>query len=229
MPRALPKQYPSALRGAARLGVGRMKTDLQGSVRQRSWDKTNCRRWRLYQRLCGVILALGLALGPGPGVGAGEPRTVSPEELKAAFLLSFPKYVEWPARAFAGPDSAIVFGIVGDDRLSAELERLGTGKTANGRGLVFRRLTSRDEFSGCHILFVSATQAPSTSEVLGKVAGRSVLTVGESPDFLGRGMIALTQKDRKMTIEINLAEATAAQLVISSKLLGVATVRGRPN
>jgi hypothetical protein len=225
--RAVPPAAAPMLPGLHALVSGRMTEHLQGRTWRSSWKSSNCWCGRLYPLLHRLLVIVGLVGVMGAGAVADEPPTFSPEQLKAAFLLNFPKYVEWPADAFAAPEAEIVFGIVGDESLSAEIERLGAGKKANGRAFKFRRLTPRDELGGCHILFIAASQAQRTPELLVKAAGRSVLTVGEHPNFLGQGMIALAQKDRKITLEINLAAATAAQLKISSKLLGVATVKGR--
>jgi hypothetical protein len=191
-------------------------------------------RWagRRVGRLCGGLAAAALVclLGAGPAAGADDTRAFSAEELKAAFILNFPKYVEWPTNTFAAAGAPIVFGVLGDEPLSAEMEKMSASKQVNGRAVVIRRLAANADLTGCHLLFVSESRAAQAAEVLATLKGRSVLTVGESADFLERGgMINLARKDRKISLEINLAAATAAQLRISSRLLGVATVKNRPD
>lgn len=175
-------------------------------------------------------LALALWVGASMSSVADEAKALSAEQLKAAFILNFPKYVEWPTNAFATTNTPIVLGMVGDEKLCAEIEGMGADKKVNGRPLVIRRVTADAELEGCQILFIAAPQARRTPELLAKLKGRGVLTVGENENFLeSGGMINLVRKDRKIGLEINLAPATAADIKISSKLLGVATVKGRPN
>jgi hypothetical protein len=182
------------------------------------------RRWC---RLGGLLLLLGAGAS---AVVAEETKALSAGQLKAAFILDFPQYVEWPTNRFAAGDTPIIVGVLGDEKLSAELERMGGDKKINGRAVVIRRVTPEESPDGWHILYVAAAQAQRAPELLARLQGRSVLTVGESEDFLERGgMVNLVRKERKYALEINLAPATAAQLKISSKLLSVATVKGRPN
>src|ERR1044071_4343634 len=41
-------------------------------------------------------------------------------QVKAAFLVNFPKYVDWPATAFKDTNSPITVGIFGDDNVANE-------------------------------------------------------------------------------------------------------------
>lgn len=74
-------------------------------------------------------------------------------EIKAAFLLKFPTYVEWLATGFFAPDSPLLVGVVDDD-IAASLERIAPGQVINGRPLQIRRLQPWDNPQGLHVLFV---------------------------------------------------------------------------
>jgi hypothetical protein len=159
---------------------------------------------------------------------AAEPLPES--QVKAAFLINFPRYVEWPAAAFTATNSPIVIAVLGKTEVTAELQKIIAGRIVNGRSIVLKQLVSGDETGGCHILFLSAAESQLAPFLLAKLKDRSVLTVGESADFLERGgLIKLTRRDQKIALEINLSAADQAGLKISSKLLSVASVvKGKP-
>src|SRR5687768_963347 len=64
------------------------------------------------------------------------PRSLAQDrqyQLKAAFLVNFAQYVEWPPQAFATGDSPFVFGVLGDNPFGPALKDLVAGELINGR------------------------------------------------------------------------------------------------
>jgi hypothetical protein len=157
---------------------------------------------------------------------AADAKTPTVHEIKAAFLLNFPKYVEWPASAFGEKTSAIVLTILGDRKVEGELRRMAAGKSFNGRGFEVRAAGSPAEVSmDTHIVFIGAAERRHTLEVISRLGASHVLTVGDNENFTASGgMINLARNERRIQLEINLVPADAASLKISSKLLRVADV-----
>ena len=174
-------------------------------------------------RKCICIVAL-MAFGDGM-LGAAE-LPPSEYQVKAAFLINFPKYVDWPASAFAQTNSALVIGVLGESKITAEIQKLlVTTRTINDRMIIFTNFASGVEPGGCHILYIPASEQRRSTDVLAKLNGSTVLTVGESADFLdGGGIINMALRDKKIALEVNLIAADAARLKISAKLLSVASV-----
>jgi hypothetical protein len=149
----------------------------------------------------------------------------SEDKIKAAYLVNFPKYVNWPAEAFAGPDSPIVFAVLADIPLTEEIRKLVAGRTVNGRSIVLEQLRSGEKPGVCHMLFVSAEAQRRSPNLVTTLMGSCILTVGESADFLDRGgIINLAVRNRALLMEVNLASAGDARIEISSKLLALASV-----
>ncbi|MDB6129004.1 MAG: hypothetical protein JWM04_111 [Verrucomicrobiales bacterium] len=163
-------------------------------------------------------------------VGFSAETLSSEPQVKAAFLINFAKYADWPSNAFEKANSPIVLGVLGDNKVGEELQKVIAGRVINGREIVLKRANSIDEAGACHILFISNAEQQHTPTLLEQVKGH-VLTVGESPDFLEKGgVINLVRKDQKIALEVNLLAADKAQIKISSKLLSVATlVKGKAN
>jgi hypothetical protein len=165
----------------------------------------------------------------GLGTAFAQPTRPSEDQVKAAFLLNFPKYVEWPAEIFAATNSPITLATLGDTSLGEELREMVKDRIVNGRPLVFTVLTE-NAVHDCHILFVPEAAQRRLPAILEKLKGASVLTVGESDDFLDTGgAVSLVRRERRIRMEVNLAAAKQARLKISSKLLSVAdVVKGKP-
>ncbi len=173
---------------------------------------------RVAALLTGVVILAG-----GMPRADGQPTAPTEDQVKAAFVVNFAKYVVWPDGVFARPDSPIVIATLGETGLTAELRRMVPGKTTAEHPMTFKVL-QEDDARDCHILFVpvSARHVPALLE---KLRGSRVLTVGENDDFLARGgIINLTRRERKIRLQVNLEAARPQGLKISSKLLGVAEI-----
>ena len=173
--------------------------------------------------LCALLVMAAGWIAEAPVSIAEEPLP-SEYQVKAAFLVNFPKYVNWPAEAFAGTNSPIVIAVLGETKVTGEIQEVIAGRAVNGRNIVLKRLASGEESGVCHILFVSAAEQRRSPNLLGRLKG-GVLTVGESDDFLeSGGIINLARRDQRIALEVNLTAAGDARIEISSKLLSVASV-----
>jgi hypothetical protein len=171
-------------------------------------------RWWLACLLC-AALSLGVLAHTAAPEPAGE------YQVKAAFLLNFTKFIEWPADAFEGPASPFAICILGDDPFGASLNRLVEGEEANGRKLVVQRLRRAPAPKACQLLFVGREERDVTRMLAG--LGPGVLTVGEADRFLHEGgIIAFVLEDRRVRFDINQTAAANASLAMSARLLNVA-------
>ncbi len=151
--------------------------------------------------------------------------TPTEHEVKAAFIVNFTRFVDWPQGTFAKADAPFVIGIVGRDTFGGAIERATQGKSAGGHSLTVRRVHSDAEFKACQILFVSPSEGERVPKIVAAVKGSPVLTVGEAPGFAKRGgVINLLAEGDRVRIEVNADAAARAHLVVSSRLLGIAKV-----
>lgn len=179
-------------------------------------------------RAIGLTVALLCAAAGGPA----SAQTRAPQNeyaVKAAFLFNFAKFVEWPPEAFPTADSPVVIGIVGSDPFGSILDDLTRDERINGRSILVRRLKWDDDIASCHLLFVSPSEWRQMPQLVARLDGTSVLTVGEHDGFAtSGGMIHLAREDYRIRFEINLRAAERARLKISSKLLSLATIVSGP-
>jgi len=182
------------------------------------------RRWTtLSQRiawLCGFVL-LGFA---PPAVAAGSAPSAE-YQLKAVFLFNFAQFVEWPAQAYRDAQAPLVIGILGEDPFGAFLDQLVRGEKVGDRPLIVRRFQRVDDIDECHILFISRSEAATLTQVLGRLKGRSLLTVSDLDTFTRQGgIVRFVTENGKIRLRINVEAAKACELTISSKILRPAMI-----
>jgi hypothetical protein len=175
----------------------------------------------------GLLLLLLISAGlPKIGFAQSSPEN----ELKAVFLLNFVRYVEWPASAFASSNSPIVIGVLGNDPFRGALDKAAKGEKVRDRKIVVRHLESTEDARDCHLLFVSADGRSRMREITTRLSGLPILTASDTEGFLETGgMICLCPgPNQKLKIVIQIDKVKSAGLSVSSKLLGLAEVRGKP-
>lgn len=153
-------------------------------------------------------------------LGAADAEETVEFKVKAAYLLNFAKFVEWPARKFAAPDSPIIVGVWGQDPFGNILDDTVAGRTVDGRKFQILRITEPDGATNCHILYISLSERLRDARVIPEMQKHHVLTIGESDPFLAEGgIIRFHRHEDKVRFNINPQAAERAGLKISSKLL----------
>ena len=119
------------------------------------------------------------------------------------------------------------FCIFGHDPFGSTLDEVLRGKSVNNREFLARRIKEYPELKTCQLVFVSWQEDKHLPEILSSVKGASVLVVGESADFAGRGgTVQFFLDANKLRFAVNLDAAKRARLQISSKLLALAKIVG---
>ena len=173
--------------------------------------------------------AAGTFVAPLPACAA-QARLTAPElELKAAYLLSFLRFVRRATPSASRDAEPIAVAVVGDDGLGQALQRAVQGKRLDGRSIVVTSLREPDRLDTYDMVFIGFARPAAVDRALAQAQGAPVLTVGENEDFVGRGgMIGLFLEERKLRFAINVGAADQAGLHISSSLLSLAAeVHGR--
>jgi hypothetical protein len=186
---------------------------------------TGGRRRRRAGALAGIC-TIGLVLAQGLWPQAVGPTRSGDESLeyrvKAAYLLNFTRYVDWPSPS-TGADSSLSICVLGADPFGRVLDATVAGRTAHGRSLRVRRLRSATESAGCEVVFVSAETWRRSPESLKSLERPGSLTVGESEQFarLG-GVIGFVMLDQTVRFVVNDEARDRARLRISSRMMALA-------
>src|SRR3954470_24994305 len=84
-------------------------------------------------------LMLAIWLAALPGMGADSAAQTLEYRVKAAFLLNFTKFTEWP-EAEASKETPISICVVGGDPFGNTLDQIVEGEAADGRKIVVLRV-----------------------------------------------------------------------------------------
>jgi hypothetical protein len=166
-----------------------------------------------FRLLVTALLSCASAYPDNPAQRASE------NDVKAAFVYNFVKFVEWPGTV-AEQRGPVVMCVMGKDPFGDSLRRAVDGRKVNGRPIAVRQINDVRAVVSCHVLFVSASESAHTPEIVRAVLAWSILTVGEGEQFIERGgMVAFLMKGDRVQFQINAKAASEAGLKISSKLL----------
>lgn len=168
-----------------------------------------------------IALALSAWLLASPPARA-QSRTPTSEEVEAAYLYQFGRYVEWPPDRSPARQTFLIC-ILGMDPFGAALDDIVADKVIDGRPIAVRRISVPDDSAGCRILFVSPSEDSRVPAILDALDRAAIVTVGRGAQFTQRGgMIAFTAVERRVRFVVNLPATQAAGLRLSSQLLRVA-------
>lgn len=183
----------------------------------------SARRLRTPRATTLLVLAMGLLLSVPVAARAQGAAASKEHQIKAAFLYNFARYVDWPADRFGDENSPLVVAVLGKHPIEQELSSLAKERSAKGRPVEVRLVTSPEEIASAHILFVPTGEEARLPPSLRDTAG--VLTVGESAEFARRGgVITFILVADKIRFEINQGSGERAGLKLSGQLLKLATV-----
>src|SRR5690606_14440312 len=98
-------------------------------------------------------------------------------DLEAAFLYQFTTFVEWPPGILDNPDQRLVIGVIGARELADSLEKLSGERSGAGRQIDIRRIGTRNNLEGVHLVFVDGRITRNAENLLMLAIEKSVLTV----------------------------------------------------
>src|SRR5438445_13746410 len=101
-------------------------------------------------RLLLFLTAGLLAAAPAPA----RADAAKEYQVKAACLLNFAQFIEWPATSFSDSGTPITVGVLGDDPFGRALEQTFQDETVQGRKLVVTRSRQIEDLKTCHLVFI---------------------------------------------------------------------------
>ena len=179
-------------------------------------------RARLLRLAAGV--AAGAALGGRSGTALGQAvRQATEAEIKAAYLLRFIGFVEWPDAAFPDPEAPLRMGVLDADGVAAELTAMARGRLVGRRPIVPQRLRGEEGLSGLHALFVGRDSKARLAGLVAAAGAQPLLTVAENGDAPVPGSaITFVIVDGRVRFDVVPPVAERLHVKISSRLYAVA-------
>jgi hypothetical protein len=176
-----------------------------------------------FAQLCAVVLRIALLLGC-----AVEPAYAEDSleyKIKAAYLYNFTKFITWPLIQ----DRTFNICLLGNDPFQDLLLKLEE-KTAQDKPIHVIYYDSAEKISNCQIIYFGDSNQTTSSSLANTLAFKNLdgsLTVGSQPLFAeSGGMIGFALEHDKIRLHINAKTLKRSGLVISAKLLEVASIVG---
>lgn len=171
------------------------------------------------RRIVLLCMALSLLGWNPPARAAGQ---ADEAQVKAAYLYNFAKFIHWPDEAFAGPESALVIGVLGKNAIEKPL-RLLQGKSIQNHPIEIQVYSQLSDIGTCHILYLPSTAIADSTLWREALSSKAVVSVSDSRRFAAKGgIIELIPVRGRLRFIINLGMAKDQQLKVGSQLLSLA-------
>ena len=171
-------------------------------------------------RLVSILFAIVLFFPPRSSAQQVRPTE---QQVKAAYLFNFGKFVRWPSDHALRSDS-LEMCVLGKDPFGELLDSTVAGESIEGRKINVRRLVHLQDSAPCNILFVSSSEEGQLAPILKVARQNGTLTVSDIPNFAERGgIIGFVMQQGRIRFAVNREAAEQSRLTLSSELLKVAS------
>jgi hypothetical protein len=169
-----------------------------------------------------VFSTLIILVLTAPWNAGAQERSYSEYEVKAAFIYSFVKFIDWPEKSLASSKAITTFCVIGRAPFGGALDEI-QGRVVRGKSLEVQHISSLRDLKECQVLFISSSERERLPKIVEAAKEANILTVGDSAGVGKQGvMINLFVLEKKVKFEVNVERARQARLIVSSKLLKLA-------
>lgn len=139
----------------------------------------------------------------------------SDSALKARYLFSFLKFMDWPDSSLA----EIRLCTLGNTDVNSSLSQYHES-TANGQSVVIDTAVDINKARSCQLLFISQSSTEDWRAVIHELKSEAIVTVADIEGFSYRGgMIEFIEHRHRLRFMINQEVAQAKSVKVDSKLL----------
>jgi hypothetical protein len=171
---------------------------------------------------CWIALCIG-SFAPLCGPQSAKAQAIGEYQVKAAYLYSFAKFIDWPPGTFTNATDPILLCVLNVRSFQVQLIQVAGNKQVAGHPVLVTLVQDGKQSRNCQELFISSSQSQETPQIIDDLRGTSVLTVGETNDFVEQGgIINFIVLGDRVQFQVNQKAATQARLHMSSQLLSVA-------
>ena len=142
----------------------------------------------------------------------------------AVLTLNLARFTTWPDEVFNRETPVLNLCVIGNSIVQLSFAKIDK-KRINIKTLRVINLSRLRNLSQCHLIYISQMDRKVLMQVLLELKNRPILTVGENSQFIkAGGMIGLVKINGKIQLNINLSIVKKSGLVVSSRILKLATI-----
>lgn len=173
---------------------------------------------------CRLLLVLALLPGSVAAQALG-----SDAHAKARLVVTFARFVQWPADRFASDDAPLQLCVAHDSATLAEAFRLQLTTPSPGRPMQLQLTPALPGHAGlgapagdCHLLYIDGSAPRRMAELL-PPPHEPVLTMAQLDGFASRGgMVELVVVNDSLRFDVNLSALQQARLGVRAGVLKLA-------
>jgi len=157
------------------------------------------------------------------------PQSIEKQTVLAALTINIARFTTWPELVFKEPESTFNLCIYGDNVVQQSFSNLINNKQVNKRPIHIINISRLRELNQCQLIYISELERNKLIPLLLELKDKPILTIGENSEFLkAGGLVGLENIKGKIQLTINLAIIKQSKLIISSRLLKLATIVNYP-
>jgi len=169
------------------------------------------------------LLAVMLTIVPVSSSCAQQKEIEKAYKIKAAFLLNFAKFINWPEESFQSDKKSFKICVLGDSPFGSSLSPF-TSRSVCRKKIDLQYLSTVHQAESCQLLFVSASEKENFGIIQRTLGDRPIAMVSDIEGFAqSGGTIEFVSEENKLSFIINLRRAREQRLEIHSALLNLAS------
>ncbi len=147
-------------------------------------------------------------------------------QIKSVFLEQFTRFIEWPETSEVSDTlTPFVIAVIGENPFGSILEKTFAKQKIKNSTVEIRYLSTPNEISNCHILFISKSNKNILPDILSHTEGKPILTISDTEGFAQENvLINFYLYGNKIKFEINEKAVHESGFDISYILFNLAKV-----
>lgn len=158
-------------------------------------------------------------------IGSVSANQYDENTLKSVFIEKFTRFIEWPSDSdVINKEIPFRLGVYGDTPMLKIIDNIYSKEPIQEKKVEIIRIEKHNIFD-CDLLLISNEKEENINEIIEKLKGKPILTIGESSIFAKHGaMISYKIEDNRIKFIINQRKAAESGFRVSYHLLNLAEV-----
>lgn len=146
-------------------------------------------------------------------------EAVKQENVIAAYIYNFTKFLEWPTN----DSNYFYISIIGESKIIKPLNMIAEKEKINGKEIVIDEINDISNLKPNSMLYLSPGEEYKLQAILRKTSNMNILTISNSDGFARKGVcINFSVVNNKLKFEINRKAIEEAGIVPNTRLLSLA-------
>lgn len=154
----------------------------------------------------------------------GNSKSSLEDKVKAAYILNFIRYTDWPKDAFPTSESPLVMCVLSSDTFGNILQQTISVAKGLQRKIELKQMKEpHDSLDQCHVVFLARSYTSKELNLIVTLKQKSILSISDDETFFKMGgIISFVFYEKTIQFNVNLVAADSAGLKLSSRMLALA-------